>query len=391
MCYTSEAATGTANVYNNTVSNNQRSGLGTQSGSAYLYCLYITGSGTTSIHDNNIFGNSCPGQTTYSAYIYSLYCSNSAVSQMVYNNSIHDQSVTSSYTSAAAIYGIYSYPGSGGVATNALYNNTVYNLNISNSTSGYGYVYCLYGYYMGNIYGNTVYNISATSATGYGYGYGIYFGGAGTFNVYKNRLYNVTMAGASGYFYGMYITGPTLANVYNNYISDLKAPASTSTSALHGIYISSATTANFYYNTVYLNCTNTSASTFQSDAIYVATATSCELRNNIFINLSTSTGTAVFNAAYRRSSTTLTTYTGTSNNNDFYAGTPSATSLIMYDGTNSYQTLATFKAAVSPRDASSITELPPFVNVASTPYDLHIKTTIATQCESGGTVVSAPN
>jgi len=385
LCYTTSTAGGTSYVYNNTVSNNQRSGLGTQYGSAYLYCLYITGSGSTVIHDNNVFGNSCPAQATYSAYIYGLYCSNSATSQMVYNNSIHDQTITSSYTSGHAIYGIYSYPGSGGVATNAMYNNNVYNLTITNSSSGYGYIYGIYGYYMGNNYSNNLYNVTVNSATGYGYGYGIYIGGAGTFNVYKNKAYNISMAGASGYFYTMYVTGPTVANLYNNYISDIRTPASTSTSALHGIYISSATAANFYYNTVYLNCTNTSTTTFGSDAVYGLTSTTLDMRNNIFINTSAAAGSTTYStAAYRRSSTTLTSYAATSNNNNFYAGTPSATNLIMTDGTNNYQTLAAYKTAVTPRDGAAITELSPFVNVATTPYDLHMKTTVATQCESGG-------
>ncbi|MEI7663234.1 MAG: hypothetical protein WCK34_13585, partial [Bacteroidota bacterium] len=385
LCYCTSTAGGTSYVYNNTVSNNQRSGAGTQSGSAYLYCLYIAGSGSTVIHDNNVFGNSCPGQTTYSAYIYGIYCSNSATSQMVYNNSVHDQTIVSSYTSGHALYGIYSYPGSGGVATNALYNNNVYNLTITNSSSGYGYVYGIYGYYMGNNYSNNLYNITVNSATGYGYGYGIYIGGAGTFNVYKNKAYNISMAGASGYFYTMYITGPTVANLYNNYISDIRTPASTSTSALHGIYISAATAANFYYNTVYLNCTNSSTTTFSSDAVYGLTSTTLDMRNNIFINTSSAPASTTYStAAYRRSSTTLTSYAATSNNNDFYAGTPSATNLIMTDGTNNYQTLATYKAAVTPRDGAAITEMPPFVNVASTPYDLHVKTTVASQCESGG-------
>ena len=389
LAYCTSTAGGTTNVYNNTVSNNSRSGLGTQSGSAYLYCLYVTGSGSTVIHDNNVFGNSCPAQATYSAYIYGLYCSNSATSQTVYNNSVHDQTITSSYTSGHALYGIYSYPGSGGVATNALYNNNVYNLTITNSSSGYGYIYGIYGYYMGNIYNNNLYNVTVNSATGYGYGYGIYFGGAGAFNVYKNRAYNISMAGASGYFYTMYITAPTTANVYNNFLSDIRTPASTSTSALHGIYISSGTTVNMYYNTVYLNCTNSSATTFGSDAVYVPTGTTAELRNNILINTSTAPGSTTYStAAYRRSSTTLTSYTNASNNNDFYAGTPSTTNLIMTDGTNNYQTLAAYKAAVTPRDMASITELPPFVNIATTPYDLHMKTTIATQCESGGANVA---
>jgi hypothetical protein len=94
--------------------------------------------------------------------------------------------------------------------------------------------------------------------------------------------------------------------------------------------------------------------------------------------------------AYQRSGTSLTTYTASSNTNDFWAGTPGANNLIFYDGTNSDQTLAAFKSRVSPRDAGSVTEIPPFVNVTSAPYDLHLQTTIPTQCESGGQVVSSP-
>lgn len=388
LAYTSSVSGGTCNVYNNTVTNNQRTG---NAATCYIYGLYVVGSGNTSIHDNTISGNAVTAITGYAAYIYSLYCSNSATSQMVYNNTVFNQSVTTSYTSASAVYGIYSYPASTGVNTNALYNNNVHDLTITNSSSGYGYIYGIYGYYMGNIYSNNLYNITVSSATGYGYGYGYYVAGAGIFNVYKNKLYNVSMAGTSGYYYGMYVSSPTTAYIHNNFISDLKTPASTSTSGLHGIYVGSGTTVNLYYNTIYLNCTNSSTTTFYSDAIYIATGTASELRNNIAINLSTAPGSTTYiAAAYRRSSTTLTSYTATSNNNDFYAGTPSANNLIFYDGTNSIQTMADFKTFVTPRDVSSFTEMPPFVNVATTPYDLHLQTTVPTQCESGGSVVSTP-
>jgi hypothetical protein len=239
-----------------------------------------------------------------------------------------------------------------------------------------------------------LYNITVTSATGYGYGYGYYIGGAGTFSVYKNKLYGVSIAASAsgGYYYGFYVTGPTLANIYNNYISDIKSPTSVSATGLHGIYVSSGTNVNLYYNTIYLNATSTSTTTFVTNAVYISSTPTVELRNNILINTSTAPGSTTYIAsAYRRSSTTLTTYANTSNNNDFFAGTPSANKLIFYDGTNSIQTLAAYKTFVSPRDANSISELPPFINIATTPYDLHINTTTPTQCESGGTTVSAPN
>ena len=297
LCYTTSVAGGTANVYNNTVNGNQRTG---SAATAYMYGMSIVGSGNTSIHDNNVYSNTITGISGYAAYLYSIYCSNSATSQLVYNNTVHDQTVVTSYTGASAVYGIYSYPASGGVATNATHHNTVYNLAVNNSSSGYGYIYGIYGYYVGNVYENSLYNLSVSSATGYGYGYGYYHGGAGTFNVYKNKLYNVTMPGTSGYYYGMYVTSPTTLYMYNNYISDLKTPASTSTSGLHGIYIGSGTTVGLYYNTIYLNCTNSSTSVFYSDAVYCATATNLEMRNNILVNTSTAPGsTSYVAAAYR--------------------------------------------------------------------------------------------
>jgi hypothetical protein len=392
LCYTTSVTGGTANVYNNTVSNNQRTGTGTQSGTSYLYCLYVVGSGATSIHDNNVFGNSIgPVGPTYGGNIYSLYCSNSSPNQNVYNNSIHDQTITSTYTSSHLIYGIYSFPAS--TSAGSIYNNTIYNLTINLNSTGYGYMYALYSYYQSSVYGNTIYNLNVTNAsTGYGYGYGYYFNGStSSNNIYKNKLYGVSMAGASGYFYGMYVGSGVTMNLYNNYISDLKAPASTSTNALNGIYVSSGTNVNLFYNTIYLNGTSTSATNFTTNGIYASTTPTVQLRNNIVINKCTAPASSTYvAAAYRRSSTTLTSYASASNNNNFFAGTPSTTNVIYTDGTNFDQTLAAFKSRVSPRDASSVTEDPPFVNVTTVPYDLHIQTTVPSQCESGGSTVSSP-
>jgi len=75
-------------------------------------------------------------------------------------------------------------------------------------------------------------------------------------------------------------------------------------------------------------------------------------------------------------------------NNLYYAGTPSATNVIFYDGTNTDQTLAAYKTRVSPRDGNAVTEDPPFINSTVIPYNLHMSTVIPTQTESGGIPVA---
>lgn len=392
LCYTTSPSGGTANIYNNLIAGNQRTGAGTQSSTSYLYCMYISGSAAINIHDNAIYGNSATGLTSYGAYIYSIYCSNSSTNQSVYNNTVHDQTISSTYTSSHVIYGIYSYPASSSVGT--IHDNTVYNLNINLNSTGYGYIYGLYSYYETAVYNNEIYNINvANSSTGYGYGYGLYINASTQSNlVYKNKVYGVSMAGTSGYFYGMYIGSGVTVNAYNNYVSDLKAPASTSTNALNGIYVGGGTNVNLYYNTVYLAATSSSTGSFTTNAVYASTTPNVDLRNNIFINKSIAPGSTTYvTSAYRRSSTTISTYASTSNNNNFYAGTPSATNVIYTDGTNTDQTLAAYKSRVSPRDGASVTENSPFVNVATTPYDLHLQTSVPTQLESGGSIVSTPN
>ncbi|MDZ7624304.1 MAG: hypothetical protein U5J96_07665 [Ignavibacteriaceae bacterium] len=106
-----------------------------------------------------------------------------------------------------------------------------------------------------------------------------------------------------------------------------------------------------------------------------------DLRNNVVVNASTPNGTG-FAIAYRRSSTTLTSYAAASNNNDFYAGTPSAANLTFFTTAQTqFKQLGEDKTFVSPRDGGSVSENPPFVNVTTAPYDLHLSTSIATELE----------
>ncbi len=237
----------------------------------------------------------------------------------------------------------------------------------------------------GDVFGNTV---SGLSTTGTGAVTGIASATASNGNIYKNYVYNLSSTNAGAVVNGITASAGTNRNIYNNIVGDLRVTTGTGTgSILNGLNISGGTAVNVYNNTVYLNNTSSGAQ-FGSSAISVATATNLTLRNNIFVNLSTPTGTRLA-VAYRRSSTTLTSYQAASDNNLYYVGTASAQKLIFSDGTNADQTLATFKTRVSPRDGSSVTENPPFLSVVSgTPTYLHIDPTIATQIESGGTPVA---
>jgi hypothetical protein len=119
------------------------------------------------------------------------------------------------------------------------------------------------------------------------------------------------------------------------------------------------------------------------------------MRNNVVVDVSTPGPTGGYVAAYRRSSTTLTSYSTSSNNNAFYVNTGAGVRRYFFShGTTDVDndsTFSAYKTRMATRDQSSFAELPPFINVASTPYDLHMQTGTATQTESGGTTVSSPS
>ncbi len=357
---------------NKSISNNSISGSINRTGaSGSFYCYYNFGSpssGTETISNNNFSNITVTGSSS----LYGIYTNTAPGQNRVCNNN----TVSNLTGGTGSTYGIYVLSSN----SNQVYDNDVFDI-----TAG-GTVYGLY--FTGTnptVYNNNVYNLTTSGSTMYG----IYDAGTGTTNCYKNQVYNLTNNHTSATLYGFYITTGTSNYVYNNFVSDLKTPSSGSTTGLAGMYVSGGTSVGLYYNTIYLNASS-SGTNFGSSGIYASTTPTVDLRNNIVVNTSTPNGTGL-TVAYRRSSTTLTTYSSNSNNNLFYAGTPSATNLIFYDGTSGDQTLSAFKTRVSPRDASSVTEMPPFVDISSTPYDLHIDPNTPTQVESGGTPISTPS
>jgi hypothetical protein len=377
-------------------------------GTFYGYYNAVTSSaGTTTISNNNISNVALTGATTFIG----LYESNGNVVnagiKYVSNNIISN--ISTGGVSAALNYGI----AVGGAAAQSISNCQVSNMNVGIG-NGYAIYHwacttdtirnCrvngltstggnIYGITTSNtstttrIYGDTVNGLSTTFSTGLAYG--IYQSGVATAEIYKNVLYDISASGTSSSVNGIYLNAG-INTVWNNLVADLRTPNYTgvanSGTQLVGIYCANATTYNLYYNTVYLNATSTGA-VFGSTAVYAATG-NATFNNNIFINNSTPSGTGMV-AAYRRSTTGLTGFQAASNNNLFYAGTPAANAVIMYDGTTAYQTLAAYKTLVTPRDAASVTENVPFLAVTGgTSNFLKPNTTIATQVESNGINIS---
>ncbi|MDI3544796.1 MAG: trimeric autotransporter adhesin, partial [Rikenellaceae bacterium] len=315
------------------------------------------------------------GGTVYFYYSYSS--SDSTVKKYFTNNVIDNVTLTG----ATTFYGFYDADGGYSSAAKRYYNNNVIKNLTGGTSSAYGF-YVTYGKVI-DIHNNIIQQL--TNGAGI---YGIYAGGSSTLDmkIYNNKIQDITTTSTSGTVYGIYTYGGTTNNIYNNFISELYAPSSSGTNQIIGINLYYGTTQNVYYNTIYLDAAS-SGTDFGTSGIYAYTSpTTIKLQNNIVVNNSTPAGTGL-TVALRRASTSLTQYDNSSNNNLFYAGTPGASNLIYYDGTDSYETLSDFQTLVAPRESASITNMPPFINTSTAPYDLHINTTVPTGVESGGIAV----
>lgn len=244
---------------------------------------------------------------------------------------------------------------------------------------------------------NTISGLTCTATQTIGILIGASNSLTGTYNVSHNRILNIEGSNAAGLVSGMLLrSGGATLNVFNNIVGDLRNPLGSNgtTDVIRGISITSdiaSTTINLSNNTVYLNAA-AGGTNFTTSALYVTTqavATTAALvsRNNIFTNVSLAQGTGFANA-YRRSSTTLTNFSATSNKNNYYsAGT--GTHNLFFDETNSVTTIGAYTTLVSPADANSFSENTTFKSTSSASADfMKIDETVNTQCESNGIVVS---
>jgi hypothetical protein len=340
-----------------------------------------------SIYNNTV--QNCTNAAATSASFSGIVNSGGPGNLNFYNNTVKDNNIQGT--------GQFTGMNSGGSTVNLnMYNNAVYN-NTKTGTSGA--MTCLQSACTGTgiTYGNNIYSntniITTATATQGGTLTGVNVTGGNPAKVYKNQVYNLTANGGTGIVNGI-SSNATQAYIYNNFVSDLKTPAATTTTtaktnSVAGINISGGTTVGAYFNTIYLNASSTGVN-FYTAALFASTSPTVDLRNNILVNLTTPAGAGI-SAAYRRSNSTLPSYSNNSNANAFWAGaTEDATHAIFYNGTTAYD-FATYQAHVGPvRDASSFRELPTFANVAAPPYNLHIDATVSTLCESGGLQISSP-
>ncbi|MBK7818662.1 MAG: hypothetical protein IPJ60_14795 [Sphingobacteriaceae bacterium] len=383
--YNSTSTQFALSVNNNTITNITRNAA-----AGTMYCYYSGASSlptSTQTFTNNLFSNitaSISGTGTF----YGIYTSDGATSPYP-RKSIASNTISNiTYSTSGTAYMMFcNYLGDGSSTSgSSVFNNSISNITTNGTTYGLYISTIASPNYPASVYTNTISGLTSNGGASSLYGSYVGSSGAGV-NYFKNKIYDLTQNGTTGALYGLYATTSPTSNIYNNLIGSIATPSSTGINRLNGIYIAVGTNINLYYNSVYMIGTSTGLN-FGSNAIYASTTPNVNLRNNIFVNECTPTGTE-FAVAYRRSSATLTTFLNTSNNNLFYAGTPSASNLIYHDGTTPQQTLGAYKTVVTPRDAVSVTENPPFVStVGSNPNFLNISPSVATQIESGASSIS---
>jgi hypothetical protein len=386
-CIYASTSADTLNINNNIVRNNTHN-----ASTGTLYGIAWTSPNNLSIRNNQVYGLSRSGAGT----TYGIYSASSSINEIINNNTIYDLSNTSTSSSSLTIIGIYQNTTSG---AKQVKNNTIYNFSAPGSTAT-GNTMTGINFLRGttvNIDSNLVYGFSGTGATVTGINMPAAI--AGTYNAYNNKVYDLSSTIASPLIIGIGASGSsssTTFNIYNNLIGDLRTPSASATDAIRGINITSTaltSNVNVSYNTIYLNATSLGAN-FGTTGIYhtvnsTTTTATLNLKNNIIANLSTPAGTGL-SVAFRRSGTALANYGTLSNNNLFYAGTPGASNLIFYDGTNSDQTLSAYKTRTANRDLASISENPTWASTAgNTANFLNISTSVATQIESGAAAIGA--
>ncbi|MBC7384306.1 MAG: T9SS type A sorting domain-containing protein [Bacteroidia bacterium] len=382
------ATPATTNITNNTLTGTIL-GTSTVASSCVFQGLYNSASNGTNpvnINANTIINNVINNQGG------TMYCIRASTADIrVNSNTINNNTIPLSGGSVTcSIYGYYNL----GSATIETYNlNNIDNLSISGSSTSVSSI--IRGMHTNTVSSSTInssgnnintltYNNSSSGACSI---YGMSFT-LGTVVFSKNKIYNITANGVSSTAYGVNISGGTTVTLANNLIGDIKTPTANAAIPLAGINITSGTAVNLYYNTVYLNTSSTGA-LFGSSALYASITPTLILRNNIFVNLSTPTAATGYTTAYRRTSTTLTSYSATSNNNLFYGSSPGTNNLIFYDGTNSSQTIALYKTFMSTRDQASVSESSTFVSTTGgSAQFLELNGTVASQAESGGVAIS---
>lgn len=284
----------------------------------------------------------------------------------------------SNITGQGSITGITIGSTFNGATTLNVANNTISNLTSTGTGGAVTGITCSNTSTTINFNNNTVSTLATTAGAAV---QGIVVSGATVNNIYKNTICNLSGSNASSTVNGITLSASSTGTISNNRIGDLRATVANAANPINGINISGGTNVNVYFNTVYLNASSTGA-LFGSSALNASSTPTLTMNNNVLVNNSTTAGAGLA-VAYRRSSSTLTSYASTSDRNDFFAST------IYTDGTTPQATIAAYKTLVATRDANSISVNPTFLSTTCGDANfLKVSTSVASQLESTAANIS---
>jgi len=392
-------------ILNNTTSTNLSMSGNTISGNTKtspsvapfnIFWLNASGASTTAaINDNRITGNVVNAST----FALTVAMINQGTSNYTFDGNIINNNGVANVSGAVAMI-VQGYRNASSASGEIITNNTVRNLYVTGPGASTG-LHTVTGLNINTAAASaktisdniidSLYTKSNFSATIFG----ILNATGSTVNIFRNRIQSLfpgQSATGGSVAAGIRIQSGTVVNVYNNMIGlDLSkafAPAAngviTTVDGLKGIDLSgTGNTVNIYFNSIHL--AGSGGTGFGSSGISLSNATppTINLRNNIIDNraLFNGAGRTVAMRWFATAATLLPRYASTSNNNSFYAGVPSANNLLYVDNSgNAYQTLAAYKAAVTPRETFSITGTTAFLNP---PFDLHLDP--SNSCEKDAT------
>jgi hypothetical protein len=242
------------------------------------------------------------------------------------------------------------------------------------------------------IFNNRIESIASSFTSSYG----MYLSARkSTHNVYNNVITGVTATGggsntADGI---MVFATDVTANIYNNMISDIAAPASalSGNAATRGINIRTFGTAQIFYNSVLLQYTATNEAHTSAAMCVYNNDDFVDMRNNIFVNLTTlpDNPSGIATALFKRTPA-LDNIAQSTDNNIYYAGTPSENNTIFYGYSSTSpaidQTLSDYQTRAGNFDQNSLTENVPFVGSD----DLHIQPLEITQARENASLITDP-
>lgn len=355
------------NAVNTLVSGNITSGSITKTGSNFpVYCYYRAGN--SSIGGATITSNYFSNVATNNNGFFGIYNANSSLQ----TNSILSNTISNISAANGQITGIW----------HGLANKSAIKGNLVSTLTGSG---AITGIQLNGVVSDTlnVFNNTLTAFTSGGSFSvsGYYQASNSNVNFYGNKISDLSGINAGSQVFGVRINSGLTTNIVNNIIGNLYAPNGNNLNAVNGIYVNGGSSVNIFYNTVRLNVSSTGAN-FGSSALYASVNPTVNIRNTILINLSSQNGTGQ-TVAYRRSGTGLSGYSAVSDNNLFYAGTPSASNLIFSDATNMLQSINAFKSFLSPWEALSVTENTSFLStIGASSNFLHVDPLATSLAES---------